>query len=135
MRYQIPPFTREIIPATTEACFYPPPTTDGTNPRPIILYPEFHVPDGTPNSPRALRLRVKTTEGTPLPEAVLAGYVCCVNSDGSLTRVLSVFTDEAFNGGGLLLSAPIGAVIEKVETEIPLGFELDGWSDQAQQSA
>lgn len=97
---------------------------------PIIVFPPMNEGTTSP-SPGPSRVRVRTYAlASQLPQntQVLCGYVCGVNSAGSLTRSRPIYL-----GVDVDVDGPDACVIEKVLTpNLQVGFDLLGFSSQGQ---
>jgi hypothetical protein len=125
--YSKPAFLKTIIAATTAGnIFYPPASVDGTPVLPIVLHPKMQDGSASPG-PEQLCLR-SFAPGVSDPRSMsdnVCGYLCSANGDGSVSRRWPIYVGQAYN-----LDSPDAVVIEKIETEIPVAFELLGYSDQ-----
>ncbi|MFD0726989.1 hypothetical protein [Lysobacter brunescens] len=129
--YINPGFIELKISPTTSSAFYPQPQTDQTTGEPIacmpiVVHPPMHAGTTSP-SPGPSRIKVRAfSPGLTELESVHYGYICWVNHDGSLTRGAALYADLDHE-----IEGPDAVVIEKIETVLPIGVQLLGFSDQA----
>lgn len=124
-------FTSNVIAPTTEAKFYPPPPQDGIESlQPFDRFPEvIGEPQPFANGLRTITVAAFTPDGSELPQGTL-GYLCRVNSAGTLTRVRAITGTDPV----IAVNSTMRPVIEKVETDVPVGFDLDGYYASTQSS-
>ena len=117
-------FTSNIIAPTTEAQLYPKPQEEGVDSlQPFDRYPEtIGEPQPFPNALRSITVAAFTADGSPLPPGPI-GYLCRVNSAGTLTRVRAITGTDPV----MAVNSTMRFVIEKVETTVPVGYDLDGY--------
>lgn len=71
---------------------------------------------------RDLTVAAFAEQGHVLPPGPL-GYVCRVNSAGGVTRIAEITGLAPI----VAIRSPMRFVIEKVETTVPVGFDIDGF--------
>lgn len=121
----------KISPTVSGGIFYPTPQTDPTSGEPIaclpiVVHPPMHAGTTSPSpGPSSIKVRAFSPGQTEL-DGVHYGYICRVNHDGSLTRGAELFADIDHE-----IEGPDAVVIEKIETVLPIGVQLLGFSEQA----
>lgn len=117
-------FTSNAIAPTLERQLYPaPPEPEIPSLQPFDRSPEtIGEPQPSPGALRTITVAAFTPDGSPLPPGPV-GYLCRVNSAGTLTRVRAITGTEPVIG----VRSPMRFVIEKVETTVPVGFDIDGF--------
>lgn len=129
--YLNPGFIQQVISPTCSGVFYPAPQLDPVTGEPIacmpiVVHPPMHEGTTSPSpGPSRIKVRAHSPSGTNLG-SIHYGYIYGVNHDGSVTCGAELFTDIDHE-----ISGPDAVVIVKIETELPIGVQLIGFSSQA----
>jgi hypothetical protein len=118
--YQPAHFTTAIIGPTTEAVTVPGPEGPGA---PWDRQPEaLGEPQPFAATSSSLVVAAYAADGHVLPPGLL-GYVCRVDSRGGITRMRPI----SGTFPNVVIPYPMRFVIEKIETPVPVGIDIDGF--------